>query len=310
MKQLNNEAIKQSIIKTLVYSQMFGWPMTEKEIFRQIQNLKGKNQNGNSKFKINLRQLIKERKIEFKNNFYFLAGKERLVKRRLEREKWAREKFKIAIKAAGYLKIIPTILLVGVSGGLAVGNVDINDDIDFFIVCRTGTLWTTRFFSTLLLDLLARRRRPNDKNIKNKICLNMFVDELGMVVPEKERDLYTAHEVIQMKVLWDKNGIYKRFLKLNDWVDDYLPNFKFKNQNLKLQCKSKKFLILTCHFPFCILNFTFTLVENFFQGLQLIYMEKKRTSEKIESHRLMFHPKDKRLRVLNKYRKLVKALKL
>ncbi len=296
--------IEKSILKTLAYGDVFGWPMSKNEIFAKYQILNIKNQKHISKIKyekkeilIGLNKLLKEKKIEYRKNCYFLAGGEKLVERRIQREKWAKEKMRLARKTSRLLKIIPSILLVGVSGGLSVGNADKNDDIDFFIICRSGTLWTTRFLSTLLLDILGKRRKPNDKKFKDKICLNMFVDEKGMIVPKKERDLYTAHEVVQMKPLWDR-GVHDRFLEGNKWVNEFFPSAKRKMQSVKSSGKFK------------FLSFVFSMFEPVLAFIQKKYMSNRRTSEKIESHRLMFHPEDKRPEALKEFRKKLLRLKI
>ena len=280
--------IEKSILKTLAYGDVFGWPMNEDEIFTKTQSSKSKAQSDKLKLKTGLKQLLKENKIGFKNGLYFLYGKEVIVEKRLQREKWAIKKMQLAKKSAEKLKIIPSILLVGVSGGLSVGNADKNDDIDFFIICRSGTLWTTRFLSTLLLDILGKRRKPNDKKFKDKICLNMFVDEKGMIVPKKERDLYTAHEVVQMKPLWDR-GVHDRFLEGNKWVNEFFSSAKRKMQSVKSSGKFK------------FLSFVFSMFEPVLAFIQKKYMSNRRTSEKIEPHRLMFHPEDKREWVMREY---------
>ena len=280
--------IEKSILKTLAYGDVFGWPMNEDEIFTKTQSSKSKAQSDKLKLKTGLKQLLKENKIGFKNGLYFLYGKEVIVEKRLQREKWAIKKMQLAKKSAEKLKIIPSILLVGVSGGLSVGNADKNDDIDFFIICRSGTLWTTRFLSTLLLDILGKRRKPNDKKFKDKICLNMFVDEKGMIVPKKEKDLYTAHEVVQMKPLWDR-GVHDRFLEGNKWVNEFFSSAKRKMQSVKSSGKFK------------FLSFVFSMFEPVLAFIQKKYMSNRRTSEKIEPHRLMFHPEDKREWVMREY---------
>ena len=91
MKQWNNEAIEQSILKTLAYADIFGWPVMENEILLKMQNAKIKNA---------LKKLIENKIIGYSQNYYFLYGKDKLVERRLQREKWAREKLVIAKKAA------------------------------------------------------------------------------------------------------------------------------------------------------------------------------------------------------------------
>jgi len=109
---------------------------------------------------------------------------------------------------------------------LAMENSNENDDIDLLIITSKSRLWLTRFLTVILLELVANRRHPADKEVKDKICLNMFLDEGHLEVPKKEQDLFSAHEVCQLKVLWDKNGIYQKFLKANLWSKKFLPNWK------------------------------------------------------------------------------------
>ena len=54
----------------------------------------------------------------------------------------------------------------------------------------------------------------------------MFLDERHLQIPKKEQDLFSAHEVCQLKVIWEKDGIYQKFLKENQWVRQFLPNWK------------------------------------------------------------------------------------
>ncbi len=314
-----HKVIEQSILKTLAYADLFDWPIKENEVFLKAQSAKLKTQNYSAKlktkkeqFKSILRKLVKENRIGEKDNFYFLPERKNLVKQRLQKEKWAVEKMRLAEKRTKWLKIFPSVLLVGVSGGLAVSNVDKDDDIDFFVICKVNTLWTTRFLVTLLFDFLGWRRKPRDKKFKDKICLNMFVDEIGMGVPAKERDLFTAHEVGQMRPLWER-GVYGRFLGVNSWVKDFLPSLELKAKSVKRQRKSKnfkKFCALSCSFSLCALSFALSLIENFLRWLQLKYMAGKRTKEKIEAHRLLFHPEDKRKVVMRGYKQKLKKLKL
>jgi hypothetical protein len=84
----------------------------------------------------------------------------------------------------------------------------------------------TRLFSVFLVELTGKRRRPGDQKVKDKICLNMLLDESHLAIPEKERDLFSAHEVCQMKPLWEKERTYQKFLKANQWSQEFLPNWK------------------------------------------------------------------------------------
>jgi len=216
--------------------------------------------------------------------------------------------------------------LVGISGALAMENSDEDDDIDLFIITSAGRLWLSRFLVTILVELVGQRRRPNHEfkrmkneskliksvgisqksagisNIKDKICLNMFVDESHLAIPERERNLFTAHEVAQMKRLWDKDEAYDRFLVANSWVGEYLPS---AIGNAKLQFKIKKEKS-----PTHLLIYLSNYLEKLLCVLQIKYMAKRRTIEKIESGRILFHPDDKSEWAIDKFKYQIAKIKI
>jgi len=131
---------------------------------------------------------------------------------------------KIARKVARWLRLIPTIKMVAVTGALAMENSDKEDDVDLLIVTAKNRLWFSRGLVVTFLRFFGLYRRP--RKIKNMICPNMLLDEEHLVVHKKEQDLFSAHEVCQLKVLWEKDGIYQKFVKENQWAKRFLPNWK------------------------------------------------------------------------------------
>lgn len=270
--------MKTAILRTVIYADIFDYPLTKEEAEYWL--IQSKKQDT---------KLIKE-----KYGYYVLKGRENIISIRLQRERCLKEKIKIAKKITNILKYIPAIRLVGITGGLAMNNADKDDDIDLFIITQRNALWTTRFITTLILDILGVRRRPNQKKIKNKVCLNMFMDESHLKIPKTEQDLYTAHEVLQMKPLWEKDDIYQKFLEENEWVKKYLPNAfpkSIKYQKLSIKYKNNIFL---------------HSVELLLKKLQLWYMRNRRTTEVIKKGFVRFHPQDARVWVMGKYKESLK----
>jgi len=85
-----------------------------------------------------------------------------------------------------------------------------------------------------------------------------------------------------------------------------------------LLVSDKGFKGVVINFQFSIFNFQsisnfqfsiFNLFEPVLAFIQKKYMSNRRTSEKIESHRLMFHPEDKREWVMREYLKKVKNIR-
>lgn len=210
---------KKAILRTLTYADIFDYPLKENEIYRFLIS---KSQMSSSRFQEELLALPPG--IFQKDGFYFLKGRERIVSLRKKRERWSREKLKIAKRVAGWLKLIPSIKMVAVTGALAMENSDEEDDIDLFIITSANRLWLNRGLVVTFLRLAGLYRRPG--KIKNKICPNMLLDESHLRIPKKEQDLFSAHEVCQLKLLWDRDETYQKFVKENQWVKRFLPNWK------------------------------------------------------------------------------------
>lgn len=286
--------LSRAILKTLIYADLFDYPLTEEEIWKRIIKIKNIIKNLSRVKSRNLKI------IKYKNGFYYLRGREEIVALRQKREKWSEEKLKIAKKIAAFLQFIPTIKLIGITGALAIDNVKEDDDIDLFIVTSQGLLWTTRLLATFLIEVTGRRRHPDETIINDKICLNMLVDEKHLAVPPSERDLFSAYEVIQMKLLYEKDDTYQKFLQANLWVKDYLPNAIGIKNALKTprgwQAESHDSPEVEG-----LVKRLFDFLERFLKSFQLWYMRKRRTSEVIKDGIIRFHPQDARKWVLKKY---------
>ncbi len=189
-------------IATVAYADVFDYPLTPAEL--------------------RMWMIFGSEKVPRNKKYFFLKGRSAIVKIREERARYQGEKWEVARRAAKILSYIPSILLIGVTGGLAMNNARRDDDVDLFFIVQQNALWTTRFFATILMDIFGLRRHPNETSVSNKVCLNMFVT--APAVQASERDLFTAHEVLQMVPLVDRGRTYKKFLKANKWVRAYLPN--------------------------------------------------------------------------------------
>lgn len=289
-------SVKKSIIRTIIYADIFNYPLTIDEIYKYLITNKS----------ITKAQIYKEiQKIKVIDSFrkhFFLKGKKFLVQKRLKKEKESDKKLLTAKKAAFYLSFIPSVLLIGLSGNLAMKNAQKNDDIDFFIICKKGTIWISRLLAILLLKLLRLHRSYNNADIENKICLNMFIDQSALDFFSSNKNLYTAHEIVQLMPLFKRKNIYQHFLNANRWVIEYLPNSldiqklnrEFKNNKIK---SSYKYIIVP------LLNCFIVFIEFSAKKIQLLIMNKHKTTETITNKFLAFHPIDHKDRVLKLYKK-------
>jgi predicted nucleotidyltransferase len=304
------KTLEKAIVNTLQYHGLFEYPLERDEIWKYLifklpitnYQFSIKHSISNDQFTNELKKLRENKRVGYKRGYYFLTGKEKTVGLRLKREKFSKKKIKIAKKVAKILGKTPWVKMIGISGALAMNNCDEDDDIDLMVITAENKLWTTRFLCVVILELLGVRRRPSDRGFRDKVCLNMLIDEtaleLGREKPasakgfgEARRNLYTAHEIAQMKMIFDRDNTYKRFLIANKWVRKYLPNaIKTKNLIRQLADKSQKNRRACCDF-----------IENFIYQLQRKYMSAKITNEQIGKHFAFFHPKNRGKTIINKY---------
>jgi len=186
--------------------------------------------------------------------------------------------------------MFPQIKLIGLSGSMAMMNAGYDDDIDLFIITAKNRLFSGRFIALLLGQVLGIRRKRQSTarkslrvGFKDKVCLNLFFDENDLTVPEHKKNLYIAHEILQMKPLINKNQTYERFLEANKWIYDLFPNAKITN---KLQIANRSRSLLG------IWNFVGDVVEWLLKQAQLILINHHRTTEIITNTQLWFFPDD------------------
>ncbi len=278
-------SLEKSILTTIAYGDIFHFPLTREELWRFL--ISGKYVT-RKEFADALSHLGE--KIACRDGYYFLPGNEVIVMQRKKHLQEVRKKLQIAKKAAFYLSYIPTIKFIGISGGLALENANKEDDIDLFIIVKKGTLFTTRFWILALLEWKKLRRKRGEKNPSDKVCVNLLVDESRLVWPAKKRDLYIAHEIAQLKPLFERNGTYQKFMDSNSWIRKFLPN-----------SQEEKPIFLGTHWAtnyFTLQFFSFFLslrpLESFMQKLQKNYMKKHRTTEIVTQVFLALHPNDYR----------------
>lgn len=274
-----------AILKTLVYADIFNYPLKINEIHKW---LIGK--------KATLRQV--EKALKGYQKYYFLQRRKNLIIQRRRKERQSEIYLRKAKILCQILKIIPWIKLVGISGGLALNNAAKGDDIDLFIITAKNRLWICRILTLGLLSLLGQRRKRREKRrkIAGKLCVNILLEEDRLA--QINRDIFVAHEVLQMRVLWQKDGIYTKYLSDNSWAFKFLPNWLGNGTK-------------NSHNTKCIIHNTFfDIFEKLAKRFQLKIMQEPKGMERIEDGALYFHPQDCRLRVLSEYRRRLKLAPL
>lgn len=279
-----------AILQTLMYADIFNYPLKGYEAYKW---LVGK-ETTLLKVEKKLNELVAKKKIKKNKGYFFLKKNSGLVEKRLRREKFSKNLFRKAIIFSYLLKLIPWVKLVGISGGLALKDASKPDDIDFLIIAQENRLYLSRLFVLLLLECFGVRRKVGmrERETRGKICINTLLDE--NFLEQKNKDLYTAHEVLQMRLCWQRQGIYSKYLVDNEWVFKYLPNWTSKHKYIKPKVKKG--------------SGVFNYLENLAKNYQLKIMQKPQGLERIEEGGLYFYPKDYRGNILRIYQKKTKNI--
>ncbi|MDO8514966.1 MAG: SpoIID/LytB domain-containing protein [bacterium] len=192
------------------------------------------------------------------------------------------QKLELAKNITGKLKSIPFIEAIFVTGSVAVNNAKENADIDLMIITQPGTLWITRFLIAVYLK--------SKKIYKKIICPNIFLDTNHLEIEDK--NLYTAHEVLQAKCLFDRSNIEQLWLAKNKWTRDYLPN-AYPNSVIASVAKQSS-------------NVVWLPLELLAYVIQYLFMKRKITNEHVGWGFAFFHPNQMAGKVVKRYNDLVK----
>lgn len=211
------------------------------------------------------------------NGYFFREGRQGLIYQKLLRGRISKKKIVVARKASKVISLVPTIKMIAVTGSLAMENSTEDGDIDLLIVTSKNTLWISRLLTYFLLSVFRYSlRRSKDRKQKDKLCLNMWLDESDLIF--LHRNVYTAHEIAQVIPFFNKGKTYERVLWKNRWLLKYWPNSVKILSEKDIKLKVRKNL--------------WSFLEKLAYNLQYKYMRSKITRETVTPTRALFHPQD------------------
>jgi hypothetical protein len=202
--------IEQAILKTVLYSDLFDYPLTFDEIAHYLIGVSAEaNQ---------VRERLSEPiwlngQIARVDRFVTVRGRESIVARRLDRSLASDRLWPRARRFVHVLAALPFVRMIGITGALAMDNSAANDDIDVMIVTAPQRVWLTRALSVGLVYI--------GKILGDTLCPNYVVSENALLL--ETQTLFGAHEFMQMAPLYGLD-VYARMRALNNWIDLLLPN--------------------------------------------------------------------------------------
>ena len=198
--------LSQAIFDTLLYSDIFDFPLKAGEIHRYL--------SGRAATYDDVSHALNMDPSYIQQGEYFtLPGRGKIVYFREQREQRSQELLPYALAYGRIMGFLPFIRMVALTGSLAVHNVSQDEDFDYMLVTQPGRLWTARAF-VLLLGRFTRL-------VRHTICPNVIVAEDSL--EWRLHDMYSARDLCQMIPITGMN-VYQSLMKANGWVMDYLPN--------------------------------------------------------------------------------------
>jgi len=220
------DILDKQIFSTIVYYDTLEYPLTLLETWKYLmRHLEEKN--GEKKIslgKIFERLNSKEANFFLENyqGFYFLKGRNNLVAQRIAREKISQRKIQLVKKLVSKLKFSPFVRMIAITGRVAMKNSTPKSDLDLMVVIEKGKIFTGRFFFTVLVHLLGKRRYG--KKIRNRACLNYFITNDSLEVIYK--DIFSSSEYFFILPIFGKKT-FQKFYEKNRWIEKYRTHYYF-----------------------------------------------------------------------------------
>jgi hypothetical protein len=205
------QGVDDAILHTLVYADLFDYPLTAEEIHRYLTGYPAPLSLVKEHLQRNGRSGDQWASVA---RLWFLPGREHLVDLRQQRETFSQVLWPKARSFGRLIAALPFVRMVSITGSLAMHNVtNPQDDVDLLIVTDEDRVWLGRALVILVVHL-ARR-------FGFELCPNYVMAESCLELGEPS--LYIAHELAQLHLLHGAD-IYHRLLKSNNWMVGYLPN--------------------------------------------------------------------------------------
>lgn len=122
-----------------------------------------------------------------------------------------------AVTVGRLLRYIPFVRMVGLNGSMVTGTFRPESDIDLYIVTKDGHIFVGRTLVSSVLMLFGLRRKGS--RIAGKVCDNRFAIE--SFVDITPHDLYHARVFHNLIPLFDDNGIYQKYCRENQWMQQF-----------------------------------------------------------------------------------------
>lgn len=220
--------LEQALLYTLAYTTQFQYPLTPAELSERLifalddrvlltrvtttQIVKG------------IKRLVKLRLLHKEDEYLVLPGFENTVQTRAKRQAITAARQPELTQFVSLVQQCPWVAAVFVTGSFALANGEKDADIDFLVVTYPQRLWLARLW--LLFQAMKRgKRRSWQGEEKGSWCFNLWVEQDQLAIFGQQASVYTAYELLQAQVVFDRAQVAQELLAENSWAKKYLPRF-------------------------------------------------------------------------------------
>lgn len=252
------------------------------------------------------------------DGYYYLLGRSKLVSLRNNRSEISNQKLIKAKIIAKLLSAFPTIEYIGVNGRLAMHNATSSDNIELFVIVKRNSILVSKLFVNLILLFTGQKRITAKQKNKDKICVNTFLANGNLALGKYGKNLYLAHEIVQLKTLFDRGSVKQDLLQSNSWIKKYFPNLKYSFSKKKKINENKTNLLVRLKRVIKILmqnkvsksdvklgeNFFYTsskrkIIMQIYNARQKVYLNLLKDNYWIDTDEARFYLDEKKIRILN-----------
>jgi len=183
------EAITNAILRTLAFQATWNYAPTRLQLF-QFLDFAGDNfdiseSEAYTIINKSLDNLITQGIIIEDNHRLALFKFVNLIQSGKDNEIYFARKLRNAWRATRYIKALPWVRAVCLCNTTALGQSRDCSDLDFFIICRAGSIWRTRFFTTFPFKIL--NTRPGER-VVDPVCLSFFISDQALNLQQLSLD--------------------------------------------------------------------------------------------------------------------------
>jgi len=213
---------------------------------------------------VNLARLVQEQ-----DGFYFLAGRQEILKSRLANYLSSSKKITKARRIIKILKYFPWLEASAIYSSVSLFNADKVSDIDLFFIMAPGRLWSARFWLNLFLKFF--RLRPTPRTSQDKICASYLVtsDALDLTKANLvQDDWWHYYGLANFLFVFADDNLKEKFFSVNNWLKEYFFGFQpadfAKSEIIRYRRLKNFFQALAGLVP-----------ESFYRALQLLILPSK-----------------------------------